>query len=101
MAQSSTVTPNALARDLSRALHRDVTPKAVRTVARDVLSRFDKTRHPEYQAHAYSAAEVRTLRDAFSKRGTRTAPKPAPKPRKAAAPKRKATAPVVTSGGDA
>lgn len=78
MAQQ-TVTPNALARSLSTALKRPITPKAVRTVARDILARFDKTRHPEYQAHAYTAAEQATLRKAFVARGSRSAAQPSRK----------------------
>ena len=87
---NSTMTPNATARTLSTALHRTITPKGVRTMARATIARFDKTKHPEYQAHLYSAAEVASLRKSFAARGSRAAAQPvrkASKPRKATAPK--------------
>lgn len=97
---ASTMSPNALARTLSTKT-RTVTPKAVRTVARDILPRFDKTRHPEYQSHSYTAAEVATLRKAFAARGQRSVAQPSRK----AAPKRKVTRKAAPSapaaGGDA
>jgi hypothetical protein len=70
------VSPNALARTLSTTLKRNVTAKGVRTMARSIIGRFDKSKHPEYQAHAYSAAEVRTLTDAFKVRGSRSSAQP-------------------------
>lgn len=80
---AATTTPNALARSLG------TTPKTVRTVAREVLSRFDKAKHPEYQSHAYTVSEVATLRAAFAKRGSRAV---APKAKAKAAPKAAPTA---------
>lgn len=74
---TATVTPNAVARSISAALKRPVTPKGVRTMARSIIARFDKAKHPEYQAHAYSAAEVRTLTEAFRARGSRSVAQPA------------------------
>jgi hypothetical protein len=86
------MSPNAMARALSTG-QRTVTPKAVRTVARDILARFDKTRHPEYQAHEYTAAEQATLRKAFAARGSRSKAQPK---RKVSAPRvRKPSAPVA------
>ena len=73
MAQSSKVTPNALAASLSKSLRRNVTAKAVRTVARSVLSAYSKAKHPAYQSHEYDAAMVRAITAAFRARGTRTA----------------------------
>jgi hypothetical protein len=72
-------TPNAVARSLSSKT-RTVTPKAVRTMARATIARFDKTRHPEYQSHAYTAVEVAALRKAFAARGQRSAAQPVRKP---------------------
>lgn len=91
---ATTLSPNAAARALSTK-ERAITPKGVRTMARAIIARFDKTRHPEYQAHLYSAAEVATLRKAFAARGSRAAAQPkrktvakaTPKPRKATAAK--------------
>lgn len=74
------VTPNAAARQLSTALHRTITPKGVRTMARATIARFDKTKHPEYQAHLYSAVELASLRKAFAARGSRAAAQPVRKP---------------------
>lgn len=76
---SQTVTPNALARTLSARLKRTVTAKAVRTVARDTLARFDKTKHPAYQGHEYSVTEAATLTKTFATRGTRGRAEAAPK----------------------
>lgn len=76
---ASTMTPNAVARTLTVALKRPITPKGVRTMARGILGRFDKTKHPEYQPHAYSAAEVATLRKAFAARTPRAVAQPARK----------------------
>ena len=90
----ATMTPNAVARVLSTS-KRTVTSKAVRTMARSIIGRFDKTKHPEYQSHAYTAAEVASLRKAFASRGQRSAAQPVRKATRKATP-RKATAPVVT-----
>ena len=93
---AATMTPNATARALSTP-KRPVTPKAVRTMARAIIARFDKAKHPEYQSHLYSAAEVATLRKAFAARGERSASQPRRKATPKAAPKaRKATAPKAT-----
>jgi hypothetical protein len=70
MAQSPTVTPNALARELSRN-GRTVTAKMVRSEARSSIARFDKSRHPSYQSHEYTTSEAKALRAAFATRGTR------------------------------
>lgn len=97
---AATLSPNAVARTLSSALKRPITAKAVRSMARATLARFDKARHPEYQSHAYTAAEVTSLRKSFETRGQRSAAQPVRKvTRKASAPRkvtRKASAPVVT-----
>lgn len=95
---ASTMTPNATARALSSALKRTITPKAVRTMARAIIARFDKTKHPEYQSHAYTADEVTVLRKAFAARTARATAQPsrkATKPRKATV--RKASAPADPS----
>jgi hypothetical protein len=91
---ATTMSPNATARALSTP-KRTVTPKAVRTMARSILARFDKTRHPEYQSHEYTVAEVATLRKAFAARAGRSAAQPVRKPSKGTA--RKASAPKVTA----
>lgn len=97
----STMTPNAAARTISATVKRPVTPKAVRTMARSVLARFDKSAHPEYQSHAYTSAEVATLRKAFETRGARSAAQPRRKAsavKSKSAPKRtvrKASAPTA------
>lgn len=80
MAQS-TMSANALAADLSKSLRRSITAKMVRTIARSVLPAHDKTKHPEYQAHAYSADDARRIRAALAARGSRTVAAPAPKRR--------------------
>jgi hypothetical protein len=84
---ATTVTPNVLARSLTSSLKRTITAKAVRTVARDVLARFDKSRHPAYQGHEYTASEVTALRKAFAARGSRAKAQPV---------RRKARAKVTT-----
>jgi len=92
---AATLSPNAMARTLSVALKRPITSKAVRGMARDILARFDKTRHPEYQSHAYTASEQATLRKAFQTRGSRAAAQPARKATSKTTP-RKATPKVAT-----
>lgn len=92
MASNAPVSPNALARTLSSALKRPITSKGVRTMARATLARFDKGKHPEYQSHAYSAAEVRTLTEAFKTRGARSVAQPARKGKATPKPSRKAAA---------
>ena len=84
---AATLSPNAVARTLSTALRRSITAKAVRTMARSRIARFDKSKHPEYQSHVYTAAEVTTLRKAFTETGARAAAQPR---RKASATKSKA-----------
>lgn len=74
-------TPNVVARTLSASLKRPITPKGVRTMARTIIGRFDKSKHPEYQPHAYSAAEVATLRKAFAARTPRAVAQPVRKAR--------------------
>lgn len=68
---AQTWSANALAREASKVAGRPVTDKQVRGVARDVLARFDKAKHPAYQAHAYSAAERRTILSVFETRAGR------------------------------
>lgn len=86
---ATTMTPNAMARDLS-GKGRTVTAKMVRTVARQSLARFDKGSHPAYQSHEYNAADVKALRAAFAGRGSRKATTKA-------APKRKSTRKVAAA----
>lgn len=98
------ITPNEAARRLSKALGRVITPKQVRQYVRDTWKSYSKADHPERQSHGYTSAQYATLEREWRKRGTRTAPKVAPKggTRKArtAARTRKAT-PVETPDGDA
>jgi len=93
------VSANAAALALSDQLERPLTAKQVRDMARDVLPEHDKTTHPAYTGHAYDAAQLRKLAEAFAARGSRgrggandasaaramLAPKAAPKPRAAKA----------------
>lgn len=71
MAQTKTLDANQMARALSTP-KRVITDKAVRGMARSIIARFDKTRHPAYQSHDYTPAEQATLRKAFSERGSRS-----------------------------
>lgn len=100
MAGQTLMTPNATARALSTP-KRVITPKAVRTMARAIIGRFDKTKHPEYQSHAYTAAEVATLRKAFAARAGRATAQPVRKATRKAAPKRPATKPAPKVTPDA
>lgn len=88
-ATTKTLDPNAMARALSTK-GRVVTPKSVRNMARGIIGRFDKTRHPAYQSHEYTAAEQKTLREAFAASGQRAKVQPKRTARKATAPKRAA-----------
>jgi len=90
----ATMSPNAVARSLSSKT-RTVSPKAVRTMARATIARFDKTRHPEYQSHAYTPVEVTALRKAFAARGQRSAAQPVRKATKPVTRKASATKPVT------
>jgi hypothetical protein len=91
---AATFSANAVAREASKAIGRTVTAKQVRGIARATIKRFDKVAHPEYQAHAYTAAERTALIATMRKRAGRAtvAPKPASKPRAARKPR---IAPVV------
>ena len=80
-----TFSAHAVARDASKG-PRKVTDKQVRGLARTTFARFDKTKHPAYQSHAYTAAERRTLLSVFAARASGrkvTAPKPRKVTRKA------------------
>lgn len=55
---------------IGAAIGADVTPKMVRTVARDTMTRFQDD---AYTPHQYDATEVRALLGAFRERGTRRA----------------------------
>jgi hypothetical protein len=89
----STLSARAVARTVSTKLGRTVTDKQVRGWARDHIARFDKTKHPEYQGHAYTAAEVRVIVAGMVARAARrAAPESAPAPRRT----RKAIAPAPT-----
>lgn len=94
------MTPNATARALS-SKDRTITPKAVRTMARAIIARFDKTRHPEYQSHAYTAAEVAVLRKAFAARSGRSKAQPVRKATRKAAPRKATSKPVGPAASDA
>ena len=65
------VSANAAALALSETLGRPLTAKQVRDMARDVLPEHDKTTHPAYTGHAYDAAQLAALREAFAARGSR------------------------------
>lgn len=65
---AQTFSPRAVAKAASVIMRRPVTDKQVRGLARDIIARFDKTKHPAYQSHEYSAAEQRTLLDVFRQR---------------------------------
>ena len=73
---AATHSPNAVARDATTMLKRPVTAKAVRGMARSIIARFDKVKHPEYQGHAYTAAERTVLLNALKARAARSAPAP-------------------------
>lgn len=94
--------PNAMARALSTK-GRTVTPKSVRNMARGIIARFDKTRHPAYQSHEYTAAEQKTLREAFAASGQRAKvqPKRSTKATRTASRARKASAVVAKVAPDA
>lgn len=65
---STTFSANAVARDASKVMGRTVTAKQVRGLARDSIARFDKTSHPAYQSHEYTAAERSRLLAVFTAR---------------------------------
>lgn len=92
MGQAQTFSANAVAREASKAAGRTVTAKQVRGLARDTIARFDKTRNPAYQTHAYTAAERTALVATFRARAKGTTAKPVAKPRAKRAP----VAPKVT-----
>lgn len=62
---ATTYSPNAVAREVSKAVGRAVTDKQVRSMARAIIARFDKVTHPAYQSHDYTAQERTTLVAAF------------------------------------
>lgn len=98
MGQSG-ISPVALARELSRG-GRTVTDKAVRNAARSSIARFDKSKHPAYQSHEYTAAEAKVLRGLFAERGTRrksSQAKAAPKSKRTA---RKSTRVTAAPSGE-
>ena len=66
-----THSPRAVAVQASKVMGRPVTDKQVRGLARDTIARFDKVKHPAYQSHEYSAAEVRSLMAVFGARAGR------------------------------
>jgi hypothetical protein len=81
MADSKTMTPNALARTLSVKLHRTITPKSIRSYARERIGRFGDD---AYTSHGYTPAEVSAISAAFAARSERSkaqAPKSTPKTR--------------------
>lgn len=84
---AQTQSAHMVARNASKVAGRTVTDKQVRGVARSILARFDKTKHPAYQSHDYSADEARRIVAVFAARAKgrapsapkRTAPKRAPR----------------------
>lgn len=92
----TTFSANAVAREASKVAGRTVTDKQVRGLARATIARFDKTKHPAYQSHDYTAAERKTLLAVFAARRAKSpvrAAKVAAKPRTR---KPSTTAPTVT-----
>ena len=87
------ITARVMAQRLSKALGRTITDKAVRGWVRANLATHDKVKHPEYQAHVYTADEARRITAGFTKRTPNARVQAASKatPRKAAAPKPDAT----------
>jgi hypothetical protein len=77
---AETMTPNVLSRKLTAQLHRTVTPKAIRSWARERIARFGDDK---YTAHAYSVGEVKAITAAFAARGERSKAqsKPTSKPK--------------------
>ncbi len=65
---SATITANVLAARLTRDLKRPITAKAVRSWARANMPAHDKVKHPEYQAHLYTAADVARITAGFKAR---------------------------------
>jgi hypothetical protein len=65
---AQTFSARAIAREASKVMGRTVTDKQVRGLARDTIARFDKTKHPAYQSHEYSATERKSLLAVFSAR---------------------------------
>lgn len=61
----------AVAREASKVAGRTVSDKQVRDMARDNLPRFDKTKHPAYLSHDYTAAERARLLALFRERAGR------------------------------
>lgn len=68
---ATTFDARAVAREASKAVGRTVTDKQVRDMARDNLARFDKTAHPAYLSHDYTAAERTRLLALFRERAGR------------------------------
>jgi len=69
---ATTFDARAVAREASKVMGRTVTDKQVRDMARDNLPRFDKTKHPAYLSHDYTAAERSRLLALFRERSGRT-----------------------------
>ena len=70
---AQTFDARAVAREASKAVGRTVTDKQVRDMARDNLPRFDKTTHPAYLSHDYTASERTRLLALFRERSGRKA----------------------------
>lgn len=62
---ATTYSAHLVAREVSKAVGRVVSDKQVRSMARSIIDRFDKTKHPAYQSHDYTAAERTVLLNAF------------------------------------
>jgi hypothetical protein len=76
MAGQYPMTARTLAGVLTKRLGRPISDKTVRGTARTMLGAFDKTKHPQYQAHGYTAQQAQAIERVLAARGTRTAPKP-------------------------
>jgi hypothetical protein len=92
---TQTFSANAVARDASKVAGRTVTDKQVRGLARSVIARFDKTKHPAYQSHAYTANERKALLAVFT---ARAKGRPAVTGTKRTSKPRAKVAPVTASG---
>lgn len=84
-------TPNAVAREASKASKSTVTDKQVRGWARTNMPKYSKATHPARQSHEYTAAERTRIVAAFVARAKGNAPAPAATPRKRT---RRASAPA-------
>jgi len=72
---AQTFSANQVAREASTKDH-PFSDKAVRGYARQTMARFDKSKHPARQPHAYTAAERTAIIAGLRKRAGIAVPKP-------------------------